>query len=253
MTVLVPNRNASSTRGASVFSTSHSGMTTLSSTWLVQNTPPKNVVRSQPGLRSGPGPGILTLRSSGLRSSCAAFGRRLIAAALTRKTRAVNHGSACRTSLEWKARAMPPTQRAEGEADVERGVHVGARLHPLVGREHVDRVRAVRGATERADDLHADGHGDVALEAGDERPQREHRRLTGRAERPHLLRPEAVDELAHRQRRQERRDAGEGQAEADLGGGQPDDLGEEHRRAGHEGALAEGEEQRLGREPSGQR
>ena len=37
--------------------------------------------------------------------------------------------------------------------------------------------------------------------------------------------------------------AGEGQAETDLGGGQPHDLGEEHRRAGHEGALTEGEQQ----------
>ena len=68
-----------------------------------------------------------------------------------------------------------------------------------------------------------------------------------------LLRPEAVDELAHRQGRQERGDAGEGEAETDLGGGQPDDLGEEHRRAGHEGALTEGEEERLGSEPSSQR
>ena len=39
ITVLVPNRKASSTRGASVSSTSHSGMTTLSSTWLVQKHP----------------------------------------------------------------------------------------------------------------------------------------------------------------------------------------------------------------------
>src|SRR5687768_552161 len=36
ITVLVPNRNASSTRGASVSSNSHSGITMLSSTWLVQ-------------------------------------------------------------------------------------------------------------------------------------------------------------------------------------------------------------------------
>jgi hypothetical protein len=55
ITVLVPNRKASSTRGASVSWTSQSGITTLSSTWLVQNTPPKKVVRSQPRLRSGRG------------------------------------------------------------------------------------------------------------------------------------------------------------------------------------------------------
>ena len=40
-------------------------------------------------------------------------------------------------------------------------------------------------------------------------------------------------------------DAGDGQAEADLGGGQPDDLGEEDRAAGEEGALADREEDRL--------
>jgi 4-oxalocrotonate tautomerase len=118
---------------------------------LVQNTPSKKVVRSQPGLRSGPGPGIFSLG---------------------------------------------------------------------------------------ADDLHADSHGDVAVEGGDERPNREHRRLPRRADGPHLLRPEAVDQLAHRQRRKEGGDPGAGQAETDLGGGQPDDPGEEDRRAGHEGALA---------------
>ena len=60
-------------------------------------------------MRSGPGPGTLTLRSSGVRSSCGARGSRLMAAALTRKTTAVNHGSAWSTSLEWNASAMPPT------------------------------------------------------------------------------------------------------------------------------------------------
>ena len=41
ITVLVPNSQASSTRGASVSSTSHSGITTLSSTWWVLSTPPQ--------------------------------------------------------------------------------------------------------------------------------------------------------------------------------------------------------------------
>ena len=39
MTVLVPNSQASRTCGASVSSTSHSGMTTLSRTWWVASTP----------------------------------------------------------------------------------------------------------------------------------------------------------------------------------------------------------------------
>ena len=126
ITVLVPNRKASSTRGASVSSTSHSGITTLSSTWLVQNTPPKKVVRSQPGLRSGPGPGTFTLRSSGVRSSCGARGSRLMAAALTRKTTAVNHGQRVEDVVGVERQRDAAEQRAEGEADVERGVHVGA-------------------------------------------------------------------------------------------------------------------------------
>ena len=41
-TVLVPKSQASSTRGASVSWTSHSGITTLSRTWLVLRTPSKN-------------------------------------------------------------------------------------------------------------------------------------------------------------------------------------------------------------------
>ena len=41
-TVFVPNSQASSTRGASVSWTSHSGITTLSSTWLVLRMPSKN-------------------------------------------------------------------------------------------------------------------------------------------------------------------------------------------------------------------
>ena len=41
-TVFVPNSHASSTRGASVSWTSQSGITTLSSTWLVPRMPSKN-------------------------------------------------------------------------------------------------------------------------------------------------------------------------------------------------------------------
>jgi hypothetical protein len=101
----------------------------------------------------------------------------------------------------------------------------------------------VRSSAERPDDLHDDCHRDVAVEVGDEGPHREHRRLPCRADGPHPLRPEAVDELAHRHSRQERGDAGAGQAETDVRGGEPDDLGEEHSRAGQERALTEGEQQ----------
>jgi hypothetical protein len=113
----------------------------------------------------------------------------------------------------------------------------------LVRRQYADRVGAVRRTAQGADDLHPDGHHEIALEVGDERPQREHRRLARRADGPHLLGPEPVDELAHRQGGQERCDAGARQTETHLSGGQPDDLREEHRGAGHERALAEREQQ----------
>ena len=200
-----------------------------------------------------PGPGSFSLRSSGVRSSWEALGSRRIAAALTRNTTAVNHGQGLEHHVGLEGQGDAAEQRAEGEADVERGVHVGPRLHPLVRREHVDRVGAVGGAAQGADDLHGDRHRDVAAEAVDERPHREQAGLAGRAQRPHPLGPVAVDHLARRQRGDERRDAGDGQPEPDLRGAQADDLGEEHRGAGHEGALAEGEQQRLGRQSSGQR
>ena len=61
ITVLVPKRSDSTTQGASVFSTSHSGMTRLRMTWLVHSVPVKNEVASQPTLRIGPEPGDLDL------------------------------------------------------------------------------------------------------------------------------------------------------------------------------------------------
>lgn len=54
-TVFVPNSQARRTRGASVCSTSQSGMTTLSSTWLVPSTPSQVVMSRNPRLRSASG------------------------------------------------------------------------------------------------------------------------------------------------------------------------------------------------------
>jgi hypothetical protein len=85
-------------------------MTMLSRTWLVQSTPRKKVLLIQPKLRRGPGPGSLTMRSSGVRSSCEALGSRRMAAALTRNARAVNQGSPSRMVLESNASAMPPSR-----------------------------------------------------------------------------------------------------------------------------------------------
>ena len=56
ITVLVPNSHASSQWGASVASTSQSGITTLSSTWLVHMVPLKRLHSIQPTLCSGPRP-----------------------------------------------------------------------------------------------------------------------------------------------------------------------------------------------------
>ena len=109
MTVFVASSSATSHRGASVSLTTHSGITMCSRTWLVQETPSRKVVAIQPGLRSGPGPGTLALRSSGVLESWEASGSRVIAAALTRKTDAVNHGSPCRSRSPGTARASRPT------------------------------------------------------------------------------------------------------------------------------------------------
>ena len=77
ITVLVPKRNASTTQGASVFSTSHSGMTRLRITWLVHSVPLKKLASIHPTFFIGPGPGILTLRSSAVFRSCGASGSRV--------------------------------------------------------------------------------------------------------------------------------------------------------------------------------
>ena len=58
ITVLVPNSQASSTRGASVSSTSQSGMTTLSSTWWVARTPPQTDISRKARLRSALAPPV---------------------------------------------------------------------------------------------------------------------------------------------------------------------------------------------------
>jgi hypothetical protein len=91
----------------------------LSSTWLVQKTPQKNVVRSQPGLRSGPGPGDLQLAV--LRGAVVVRGPRQ-----ARDRRGVgqeDHGGEPGQRVEdvvGPERERDATdQGAEGEADVE--------------------------------------------------------------------------------------------------------------------------------------
>ena len=58
-TVLVPNSQASSTSGASVRSTSHSGTTTLSSTWLEDSTPLQAARTTNPVLRQAAGEAVI--------------------------------------------------------------------------------------------------------------------------------------------------------------------------------------------------
>jgi hypothetical protein len=144
-----------------------------------------------------------------------------------------------------KASAKPPIMGAHGEADVEGGAHERLRVDPLLAREDVEGVGAVPGATGRADELEDDHHREERDEAVDPRPRQVERGLRRRAEHPHPLRAHPVGELAHRHREEERDDAGDGQAEPDLGGRQPHDLGEEHRAAGEEHALADREQDRL--------
>ena len=62
ITVLVPNSHASSQWGASVACTSQSGITTLSSTWLVHIVPLNRLQSIQPTLCRGPRPRGVALR-----------------------------------------------------------------------------------------------------------------------------------------------------------------------------------------------
>jgi hypothetical protein len=164
----------------------------------------------------------------------------------------VNNGIHRITAVLSKARAMPD-DRAEREAHVEGGVHVRLRGHPLVLGHHVEDVGVATGAAGVLDDLEADDHRDVALEAVDEGPRGEQERGEEGTGRPHPLRPDPVGQPPGRVGHQEGHDARDGEAETDLGGPQPHHLGEEDGGAGQEGALGGREQQGLGREPTRQR
>ncbi len=111
----MPNSHASSTRGASVSWTSHSGITTLSSTWLVLRIPSKKDIATNPRLRSTLGrlaaparrPAALgALGAVGM--SCGASGSRVISSALRARIAAVNTGTDRITVSLLVASARPP-------------------------------------------------------------------------------------------------------------------------------------------------
>ena len=105
-TVLVPNSQASSTRGASVCSTSHSGMTTFSSTWLVPSTPLHADMARKPGLRKADGLNRPSLAVGA--ATLSSDGSRLTSRALTAKIPAVSTGTARIASRLPVANARPP-------------------------------------------------------------------------------------------------------------------------------------------------
>ena len=119
MTVLVPKRIATSTLGASVSVTSHTGITVCSSTWLVHITPVKEVTAIQARLRMAGMPSGFA-RGSLLRTSWLASGSRRIAALLARKSTALSTGAHRSASVPKaiapaprKAPMLKPTLRAE--------------------------------------------------------------------------------------------------------------------------------------------
>ena len=115
----------------------------------------------------------------------------------------------------------------------------------------VERVGAPAATAGRADDLEHDDHRDEL---------RRSRTTTARAGRAAPATSAAAAQSRLGPTRSASRpsgtakanddDPGDRQAEADLGGGQADDLGEEDRAAGEERALADREEDRLERQPA---
>ena len=108
-TVLVAKSQASSQRGESVYSTSHSGITVCSSTWLLHSVPVKVVTRSQPTLRSAPGPGSFSVTTpAARRSSWGALGSRVIQTELAIPMASAKNGTPhLRTVSVSSASAMP--------------------------------------------------------------------------------------------------------------------------------------------------
>ena len=96
----------------------------------------------KPRLRSAPGLTQLAPRGDRRLVVLRRRGRRVMKKALSARIAAVKqrHGADDVVAVEGERQAAD--QRAEGEADVERRAHERLRLHPLLAREHVERVGA---------------------------------------------------------------------------------------------------------------
>ena len=184
-TVLVPNSQASSTRGASVSWTSHSGITTLSSTWLVlEDRRRRTTSRGSPGCaarsRAGSTRPAPRRRSASAALSVRVSGSRVISSALSSQDHRGETGTHRITVVAVGGQREPADQRADGEADVEGAAHEGQGAHPLLAGEDVERVRPARRASRRC------------------RPPRARRPWRGTAENPsshgHTRNSAALDE-----------------------------------------------------------
>src|SRR4051794_24764725 len=135
ITVLVPKSHASSTRGASVSCTSHSGITMLRSTWLVLSTPSKTFSSRKPRFRRALPPSAFSAGSSST-LSWVASGSRVMKSAFTNRIADVSHGTTRTTSLLSNASAMPPIA-----APTVNPMLSAARMNAI------DRTRSSRGNT----------------------------------------------------------------------------------------------------------
>ncbi len=136
-------------------------------------------------------------------------------------------------------------QGPEREADVACCAHVGQGAHPGVPRKDGETVGVAARPHPRPGELEGDRDRHEAGEVTDEEPAAEEDGLQQAAQDPRTPGADRIGSPPQRHREQEGDATADGQAEPDLRGGEPDDLGEVDRRAGQEGALAEGGEHRL--------
>ena len=130
--------------------------------------------------------------------------------------------------------------RAERVADVAGRAHVGHRPHPRLAREHRDPVdlarRPRRGLDARQHGQHRHERARTSRSAA--RPGRAPPRAASATTHSRLA-PTDVGEPAERDRQRQADPGRHRHAQADLGAAEPDDLGEEDRRAGEERAGRE--------------
>ena len=138
-------------------------------------------------------------------------------------------------------------QRADGEADVEGRPVVGARADPGLAGEGRQPVGRPADLAQLRGDLPADDHGDEGPEAVHEQPAQERHRLQRVADAPAGPCADPVGQAPEGDGDQELRRHADGEAEAGLGHGEPDDLDGVDGLPGDERAGAEREYRALDR------